>query len=201
MKRFLVVIPFFLSVLFGACYTPVGTIPPSIGTLVARTQTATMWTPIPVTPSATLVPNEAVILKALKDGLRQRTDPLVETLDAKFSIVDISFDQNGKLPIATMIVQVDCEWIKEPSCTKERAFVTLANAFAGIKDDVRKKMMKQIPKTIDVVQVRAFDHMTQIGIVEVSWECLLQFADGDITGEQLAARVVVFVSPVNSNKK
>lgn len=199
MKRFLVIIPVFLFILLGACGdTSRQGLDPSIHTFVAQTQTATVWTPAPATPSATHIPKQAFIVKTLNDELRREADPLEETLDVKFSILDVSFDRNGKPPKTTTItIHVECEWIKDQACTKERAFIALANAFAGLKPDARKKLVEQIPVTINTVQIRAFDHVTtQIGIVEVSWDCLLQFADGDITGDQLAARTLMLAPPM-----
>lgn len=187
MKRFLVVIPICLFFILGACGAPTNQWDPSVGTFVAQTQTATMWTATPVTPSPTPIPNEAVIVTEL-NGVLRGADPLGEALDAKFYVTDIGFDTNGNPPITNTIrIHVECEWVLKPSCTAERAFVVLLHAFE--KDGVRKKIVEQIPSTIEIMRVRVFDHMVQIGMLEIPWQVLLEFANGDITGDQLAARV------------
>jgi hypothetical protein len=189
------VIPIFLVMLLGACDASNGPLDSRLGTFVAQTQTAGVWTLTPIQPSASPVPDQAMIVNTLNNVL-QGADPLGETLDARFYILDIGFDLSGNPPATrTIRFHVECEWVTRSSCTAERAFVVLAHAFKDIKADVRKKLVKQIPETIQVVQVKAFDHMTQIGIVEVSWECLLQFANGEITGIQLAARTTRFHTP------
>jgi hypothetical protein len=57
------------------------------------------------------------------------------------------------------------------------------------REGVRKKIIEQIPITIEFVQVTALDHMSQIGIIEIRWQDVLAFTNGEITGDQLAARV------------
>jgi hypothetical protein len=197
MRKFLVVaLIFVFIIMLGACDTLDNQVSPAEADAFIHTLTATMWTPAPVTPSATPVPNEAVIVNALNDASRG-ADPLEETLDAKFSILDISFHLSGKpLVTTTLEVHVECEWITRPSCTVERAFVALAHAFKAVKADVRKKIIGQIPETVLVVQVRAFDHITKpLGIIEVGWQDLLAFANGDITGDQLGTRILRFIPP------
>ncbi|MGC1375142.1 MAG: toll/interleukin-1 receptor domain-containing protein [Anaerolineales bacterium] len=181
----------FLFVLGYFSFNLGNSLDPNLVAYVKQTQTATMWTPAPVIPSATPVPNEAAIVSALNDELQREADPLEEALDIKFSIIDIGFDMSGNPPVTTtMSVQVKCEWVTTPTCSTERALIAFARAFKGAKAGVRKKIMEQIPTTIRVVQVRAFDHMNQIGIIEFGWEYILAFANGNITGDQLAARIV-----------
>ena len=186
-KRFLVIMPIFLFIFLGACGVPDNQIDPRAITLVVQTLTATMWTPTPVTPSPTSVPKEIVIVDTLNGALRG-ADPLGEAIDAKFYVIDVGFDASGNPPlISTMRVLVECEWILKPSCTAERAFVVLMHAFE--RDGVRKKILEQIPATIEFVQVMAFDHLSHIGTIAVRWQDILAFANKDITGDQLAARV------------
>jgi hypothetical protein len=183
-KRFLVVAPIFLFML-GACNAFGPQADPNAGASVAQTQTAAA----PPTAAGTPVPKVAVIVNAFNGALRG-ADPLEETLDAKFSVTDIGFDISGDPPaITTLRVHVECECLKtKSSCSTERAFVAVAHVFE--KDGVRKKILEQIPKTVQVMQVRAFDRMQPIGIIEVSWQDLLAFANGEITGEQLGARII-----------
>ena len=190
MKRFFVAIPIFLFIFLGACGVPSDQLDPRVSTFVVQTQTATMWTPTPITPTPTSVPKEAAIVEAL-NGVLRGADPLEEVLDAKFYITDIGFDANGYPSLTTTIrVHVECEWILERSCTTERAFVVLMHAFE--REGVRKKIIEQIPATIEFVQVMAFDHLSHIGTMEIRWQDVLAFANGDITGDQLAVRVTRF---------
>lgn len=188
MKRFLAIIPIILFILLAACGVSDDQVVPSVGTSVAETQTAVMWTATPITPSPTPVPHEAVIVDTFNSVMRG-ADPLQEAIDAKFFITDIGFDAGGNpLVLITMRIDVECEWVLKPSCTTERAFVVLMHAFE--KENVRKKIIEQVPVTIEYVQVIALDHMSQIGLIEVRWQDVLAFITGGITGDQLAARVV-----------
>jgi hypothetical protein len=188
MKRFLVVIPIFLLVVLGACGTASSQVNSEMGTAVAQTQTASIWTPTPVTPSPTSVPKGAVIVEALNNVVRD-ADPLGNALDVKFYITDIGFDASGNPPlVTTMRIQIECEWVLKPACTAERAFVVLMHAFEN--NAARKKIIEQIPSTIQFVQVTAMDHMAQIGVIVIRWQDVLAFTSNEITGDQLAARAI-----------
>lgn len=190
MKQFFAVIPIVLFVFLGACGVPSNEISSGVGTSVAQTQTATMWTPTPVTPSPTIVPNQAVIVDSF-NGVMRGPDSLRDAIDAKFFVIDVGFDQTGNPPaIDTIRVSVECEWIFKPTCTAERAFVVFVHAFENEK--VRKRIIEQVPSTIQFVRVTAFDHMVQMGIIETRWQDMLAFVNGEITGDQLASRVSRF---------
>jgi len=184
MKRFLVVVPIFLFAL-GACnaFSPQPD-PNAAAAAAAQTQVA-------APPAGTPVPKVAVIVNTL-NGALHGADPLEETLDVKFSVIDAGFEVSGDpVAITTLSVHVECECIKTKStCTTERAFTAVAHVFE--KDGIRKKILEQIPETLQVMQIRAFDRMQPIGIIEVSWSDLLAFANGEITGDQLGARITRF---------
>jgi len=187
MKPFFVAIIIFLFVSIRACGVPDGQLDPSAVTFVVQTQTAAMWTPTPITPSPTNVPKQAVIVDALNGAIRG-ADPLMEALDAKFYVTDIGFDMNGNPPATTTLrFNMECEWVLERSCTVERAFVVLMHAFE--REGVRNKVKEQIPVTIEIVRITAFDHMSPIGTILVQWTDVMAFANGNITGDQLASRV------------
>lgn len=190
MKRLLAIIPVSLFFLINACDVNPPTVSPDTWTLVALTQTATMWTPTPITPSPTSQPNQVIIVDALNSALRG-ADPLGEAIDAKFHVADVGFDANGNPPIlVTLRVHVECEWIIRSSCTTERAFVVLIHALEN--KDVRKKVIEQIPTTIEFVQIEAFERMTRIGSLAIRWQDVLSYTKGDINGDQLAVRVIFF---------
>ena len=117
MKRFLVIIPIFLFIVLAACEGD-GSVSSSLGTKVAQTQTATMWTPAPVTPTPTHIPNTSVIVNALNDVLRGG-DALGETLDAKFYVRDVEFDPSGDTAVKNKIkISVECDWVFKSSSAR-----------------------------------------------------------------------------------
>jgi hypothetical protein len=184
MKRLLVVVPILLLVMLGACSGPGSGLDPHTGTLVAQTQTASVWTP---TPLVTAVPNQVLILDTLNSGMRG-VDGLDEAIDAKFNVADIAFESYRNSSVTNLLrVQVECEWISKPSCTAERAFVVFVHAFAGKK--IRPKIIKEIPVTITIIQIKALDHLAPIGTVEIDLADLSAYLDGHITCDQLVARM------------
>lgn len=190
MKRILPMVPMCLFVFLSACGDVTVTVSDEVGTAVAQTQTATMWTPTPVTPSATPVPNPLVILDALNGALRG-ADRLGEAMDAKLYVTDVGFDANGNPPLTiTLRISVECEWVMHPSCTTERAFVEVIHALE--KEGIRKKIVEHMPASIEFIQVVAFDHFNQSGTLIVRWQDVLSYVEGKISPEQLAAYVLPF---------
>ncbi|MEW6027977.1 MAG: hypothetical protein AB1554_00685 [Chloroflexota bacterium] len=190
MRRLFPIIPVFLFVFLSACADITVTPPSTWWTDAMGTLTATLWTPTPVTPSATPVPNPLVVLDALNSVLRG-ADPLGEAMDAKLYVTDVGFDANGNPPvIITLRISVECEWVMHPSCTTERAFVQVIHALE--KEGVRKKIVEHMPASVEFIQVVAFDHFNQSGTLIVRWQDVLAYIDGKISPEQLAAYVLPF---------
>lgn len=77
MKRLLPFFPVFLFFFLNACGNAASVVPPNMGTAVAETQTAMVWTP---TISPTPDPNESKIVEWLNAELLN-ADPLEQTLD------------------------------------------------------------------------------------------------------------------------
>jgi hypothetical protein len=90
--------------------------------------------------------------------------------------------------MTTMRIQIECEWVLKPACTAERAFVVLMHAFEN--NGARKKMIEQMPPTIQFVQVNVTDHMAPIGAIVVRWPDVIAFTSNEITGDQLAVRAI-----------
>lgn len=190
MRRILPIVPVCFFIFLSACADVTVTVADEVGTAVAQTQTATMWTSTPITPSATPVPNPLVILDALNGALRG-ADPLGEVMDAKLYVTDVGFDANGNPPlIITLRISVECEWIMHPSCSTERAFVEVIHALE--KEGIRKKIVEHMPASVEFIQVVAFDHFNQSGTLIVRWQDVLAYFDGKISPEQLAAYVLPF---------
>ena len=179
MKRCLPLLPMFLLI---ACATQTSTLSLTEAIL---TLTATAWTP---TVSPTPIPNTAVLVEALNRNL-VGTDPLAETVDAKFYVTDVQFlpDQKGVLTI--MRVQVECECVYARCCSTERTFVEAIHAFVA-RGRTMEEVLLQLPSTVVGLQVVALEQMQEQGTISVLWSDLLLYANGQINGNQLGARIV-----------
>ena len=188
MKRLLVLIPVFLFIFLSSC-SNLGPVDQRVGTMVAQTQTAAVWTPAPI---ITAVPNQVLILDTLNSGM-QGVDRLDEAIDAKFNVSDIAFESYHNSPFTNLLqIQVECDGVStKPSCTAERAFVVFVHVFTDKK--IRSKIIKEIPVTITIIQIKAVNHRLPLGTIEIELADLSAFFDGHITGDQLAART----TPIN----
>lgn len=149
------------------------------------TLTATAWTP---TASPTPIPNTAVLVETLNRNL-VGIDPLSETVDAKFYVIDLQFAPDDRNNLVTVRVQVECECVYSSCCSTERTFVQAVRAFVRNERTVNE-IKAQIPVTIRDLQVVALDHMQQKGTILVQWSDVLLYAGGQINGNQLGSRIV-----------
>lgn len=186
LKRLL---PFVPLIFFIACVPSSGEITPPEITAMIQTLTATMWTPTPITPSATPEPNTGRVVEILNNAMLG-SNPLAETIEAKFTVIDAQVLMDGPTNQAGILsIHVECEWIYTDSCTPEETFVTLMQALTA-NDKILGKILEQIPATIHTLQLIAFDHMTQSGIVISNWNDVLDYATGKINGNQLGSRII-----------
>jgi hypothetical protein len=134
-----------------------------MGTAVALTQTATVWTP---TPTNTPDPDEPKIVEWLNESL-MKADGLQQTFDVKFRAVDAIFLPGVDNKPLVFRINVHCECANSLSscCTPERAFVVTMWAMK----DHNEKVYKQVPPSVLDVQVACFDHNIQIGMAMVTW--------------------------------
>lgn len=181
MKRLLPLVLIFLLLLLDACSTLISPISPAVGTAVAQTQTASMWTPS-VTPMHD--PNEAKIVDWLNEKL-SRADPLERTIDAYYQALDTSFSYGAS---GNMIFRVDmrCECpYNAQCCVPERMFVVAMKAMKDHKDDI----LKQAPGSVSDFHLVCYNHQTQIGTMAARWVDVIGYFNGDLTGDQFGWRV------------
>ncbi len=185
-KRALPFFPLLVLVAFGACaQIPDTGISSRQVTAVIQSMTATMWTP---TPSPTPRPNTLMIINALNAVIID-SDPLAETIDAKFNVLDVRFPvDNGSGQIQTMQIDVECEWVFADSCTPQASFVHLMAGFVG-DGKVISKILAQVPASVQSVEVTCFNQMVANGRIVANWTDVLDFATHKINGNQLGARI------------
>lgn len=183
-KRVLPAIPLFILI---ACAPDISD--PSVQAAVINSLTATVWTPTPITPSATPEPNTRKIVDIL-NNVMVGTDPLMETIVAKHSVIDAQVIMDPSTRQATFLqIHVDCEWVYTDGCTPETTFTVLMKAFV-VNDKVMGKVQDQIPPTIQTLEVVTFDRMTQTSIIHIAWKDVWDFAEGRINGNQLGSRMM-----------
>ncbi|GJQ34649.1 MAG: hypothetical protein JETCAE01_06590 [Anaerolineaceae bacterium] len=104
MKRAFPFIPLFLLI---ACSPDVSD--PQIQAAVINSLTATVWTPTPVTPSATPQPNTGKIVGILNNAIAG-ANPLGETIVAKYIVLDaqVILDSTTRQALPLQI-HVDCD--------------------------------------------------------------------------------------------
>jgi hypothetical protein len=179
LKRYLPLLPV-AALLACTTQAPYMSLPDAIHTL-----TATMWTP---TVTTTPVPNTARLVDVLNANLLG-ADPLSETVDAKYYVLDLQFVPDEKEDLVTLRVSVECECVYSTCCSDERTFVQLMRALVANQKTV-ERVCAELPATIRQLQVVAFDQMQQKGSIQVEWADVLLYAGGQINGNQLGSRIV-----------
>lgn len=186
LKRLLPFLPIFFLI---GCFPPTASaIGPEGLAAAIQTLTATVWTPAPISPTVTPIPITGKIVDILNDGI-VRSDPLAESIEAKFNVIDVQIIYDPPLNIAgTLSIHIECEWIYSNSCTLERAFIVLMHAFT-VNDKTFGKITEQVPTTVHTLQVVNYNHMTKTGMIIVPWTDIVQYTSGNISGSQLGLRI------------
>jgi hypothetical protein len=158
-------------------------------TLAVQTLTAAVYTP---TTTSTPDPDESAIVMLLNRGLAETTDPLSQTIDARYQVVDASFPVGADGSPTTFRVDVRCECAAATACcTLERTFVVVT---AAMKVGA-EKIGRQVPNSVASLQVVCFDHGSQTGMMIAGWNDMVSYFTGLINGFQLGARVVKLAGP------
>jgi len=187
MKRLLPLILVLLFIGISSCDS-VTVISPAEGTAVAQTQTATIWTP---TVTSTPDPDESKIVMWLNETLLS-ADPLEQTLDAKYQVLDVLFPETPGSPSAVFRMEVRCECSSNMQCcVPERMFVVVMKAM----EKYPEKIIEQVANRASDVQVVCYDHITPIGMMVATWPDVKSYLLKQITGFQLGARVVKLPAP------
>ena len=182
MKRFLLIVPIILLILLNACGNVTSTVSPDVGTAVGQTQTATMWTP---TITSTPDPNESKIVEWLNAEL-STADPLEQTLDAKYQVVDVSFPIAPGSSSTVFRVDVRCECATYTQCCiPERTFVVTIGAMKKRAE----KIMEQVPGGVSEMKVVCYDHLALVGVMSAWWSDIKGYLLDQINGYMLGSRV------------
>jgi hypothetical protein len=180
-------VPFLPLFLVLACAPDISD--PNIRSAVIGSLTATMWTPVPPSLTPTPEPNTSKIVEIL-NNIMVGTDPLLETVDAKFSVIDVQVLLNETTQEAGILrISVDCEWVYSDSCTPEATFVKLIRAFS-VNEKVIQNIGSQVPATVHTLEVLAFDSMKSTGLIAITWNDLVDYSYGKINGNQLGSRII-----------
>lgn len=175
----------------GGIIPNTGEISPEVGTQVAQTQTASIWT---ITPSLTPVPLEAEIIKILNQHIKNY-DSLAELVEAEYYIARLDFIKGGDgKVITTMRITIVCKSMTRRTCTPERAFVLLMNAFkvAHGREKQWAIISSKVPETVGTMELHVeLAHAESIGMFVVGWKNVVSYASESFTAEQLDHEIIV----------
>lgn len=168
--------------------TAISDITTQVGTHVAETQTASVWTATPVIATSTPIPNNDQIITILNNNIRSK-DKLAELVEAKYHVGKLDFKQIGNSSVySIMRIEVVCESMTRHTCILERGFVILIHGFESAfkDDDQRDTLTSQIPKTIQDLDVCVErDHAEILGCISLGWNDVKSYASGNLSPEQL----------------
>lgn len=186
MKSWLTFIPVLLLILVNSCaQADTLSISNDMGTAVGQTQTAIAWTAI---PTQTLNPNATNMVNWLNADLSSTTNSLEATLDAKYSVTNISFLNVPNSSDLIFRVDVGCICMNSADCCiPERTFV-------AIIESMKKTSLislVQVPGEVRQMIVVCSDPKakSQLGAIFASWQDVQGYLQGNVLGYQLGSRV------------
>lgn len=189
MKRLLLFIPIAFLFFINSCVladTPSG-VPSDMGTAVANTQTAAVWT---VAPTQTFNPNISFMVNWLNARLMSPTNALASTLDAKYSVTEITVRNHSPM---TFRIDVTCICMNEADCCiPERTFVVILES---LKTDINETFRRVPDDVNEMMVVCSNQRNVQIGAVSVSWQSVREYLLGNLTGYELGVQVTRTLAP------
>ena len=185
MKRF---IWGFMLVLFSFLTSCIGAIDENTVHQVELSQTASVYTPIPM---STPDPFAKMIVDLINFQLQTPEDPLSKTLDATYTVVEVSFSSEvGNTP-AIFSITVQCECARDGDCCNgEHIFVVITRAMKAITTrevsmGIPPSIPATVPTTVTEMRVICHDHQSPLGTMYVSWPIMREYLLGTINGDQL----------------
>ena len=186
MKRFLLIPPFFLLVLLTACTNLASgvSISPAQWTAMVETQTATAWTP---TPISTTDPYLATIITTLNEDL-SKADPLGRTIDASYMIMNMTFQAIPDSPSKVFVVNVRCDCVTDDDCClPARTFVMVADAMRRNPNPITAYVQSNVTE----VKVVCVHKDIKIGAMSASWFDMKDYLLKNTVGYQFGDRVKI----------
>lgn len=187
MKRYLPVIPVILFILLNACDD--GSISSAEATAVAKTFTATMWTPTTSpSPLYSFQASEIIRLLNLTIEGAETSNPLNQlehTIVADYQVNGVSFplEDDGT---ATFWIEVHCECkASGQCCNPQQTFMEIMRAI-----DLNKPMIfDYVPPNVRYMKVECFDHTNEMAVMTVPWEDVKNFFANTMSGFELGGKV------------
>lgn len=192
MKPLLAFIPFvFLLLLINSCASENPTIPEEMWVMMHQTETARAWTPV---PTPTFNPNITNMINWLNADLLSNGNSLGATMDAQYSVTNISLRNASNSSALIFQMKVDCICKNSANCClPERTFVVIIetmkkNSFTTLA---------QVPWDVAQIMIVCFDQKTssQIGAIAAPWHEIQNYLQGYISGYQLGVQVTRTLVP------
>ena len=148
--------------------------------------------PTPEPPTAVPIPPEKAIVMLANDALDRLADPLSQTVDAHYQVLDARFTPSADALTMTLSIEARCECVNNANCCSlQRSFVMVTNAMKN----VHGKIKAYLPLNMGKVRMSCRDHSRDLGVAETNWADMDQYFTEAITGSQFGNRVTFFPTP------
>ena len=191
MKRLLPAVPLVLLLVLNACGSDSLNVPAAQWTAIWQTETAKAWTSV---PTATPHPAFPTMVNSLNIDLSSTTNSLEATMDAEYSVTDISFRNIPNSSALIFRVDVSCV------CKNSAECCIPGRTFVVIMESMKRTLITnfvQVPPGVRQMMVVSFDPKakSQIGAISAPWQDVQSYLYGNLLGDQLGVRVTRTVAP------
>ncbi|MBI5935194.1 MAG: hypothetical protein HY867_15950 [Chloroflexi bacterium] len=159
-------------------------------TVPPEKQTAAAPTTEP--PTAVPIPPEKAIVTFTNEALIRLADPLSQTVDANYQMLDVHFTPSADGLTMTLTIDARCECANNANCCSlQRTFVVVVNAMKAVQGKIRA----YIPINMGKVRLSCRDHSRDLGVAEATWADMNGYFSEAITGSQFGNRVLFSPAP------
>ncbi len=143
-------------------------------------QTATAYSiPPTATNTPTNTPDPDVVNKTISDSINSQ---LISTFGAKITVVDVKFGPIGAQEYTNLYIEMNCAGDNNVVCPTTQVIIAVMDACK----EKKKKILENIPRTVQVLTITIFDPITVPKVVEVNWPDMLAYINGDVPGEDFS---------------
>jgi hypothetical protein len=148
--------------------------------------------PTPEHPTAVPIPPEKAIVMFTNEALNRLADPLSQTVDANYQVLDVRFAPSADGLTMTLTIDARCECANSANCCSlQRTFVVVVNAMKAVQGKIRPYIPLNMGKTL----ISCRDHSRQLGVAEATWADMNYYFSEAITGSQFGNRVIFSPAP------
>jgi hypothetical protein len=149
--------------------------------VLGKTATAYAFTPT-LTKAPTNTPDQGAVNKMISDSIDSQ---LISTFGVSIKVAEVKFGPIGAQEYTNLYVEINCTGKNNVVCPITQVIIAVLDACK----DKKKKILENIPGTLQLLTITIFDPQTPPKVVELNWSDVRDYMDDKVSGDVLNTRI------------